>query len=190
LADHEAELAHAIEQMINWGIHAKRLLEKVSNPPPPWEEESSVELDAVQAPKPGQASLKPEAAVKALNEVYPHGWTDNGNKRPPGLKKALAQLRAKQRKGWSLQVIVDGAKRFAEAVGGTEDQRYSPQLWRWVRDELWLEVPEPILPKRKSKSPEQIEAERQQAATAAQRRLQEQIRKAGLVVDEDGNVVG
>lgn len=189
----EDELAHAIDQLINWGLHAKRLQEKIANPKPPWEEESQVEITALPAsppaPKGKGKAATPEEVVKRLNEIYPHGWSESGNKRPPGLKKALANLRAAKRKGWSMDVILDGARRMAEAIGKSEDRRFSPALHRWVKDELWLEVPEPVVPKKREKTEEEKRADREQEQQRRKDRLRKQAKLAGVELDDNGNVI-
>lgn len=157
-------------------------------PPPPWEE--SGEEEALPKAK----GLKRDAAEKVaaqLNEIYPHGWSEAGKRRPPGLTQCAAALRKKRQKGIAFEVIVEGCRRFRAAVEGSPDQQYSKALFRWVRDELWNEIPEDVRePARRLPSPEEVEQRRLAAEDERRRHLALQAERAGVRLDpETGSVL-
>lgn len=76
--------------------------------------------------------------AEELSEIYPHGFTNAGGRRPPGLKQAARTLKAKVAAGYAVETIRAGVLAFAKEVGG--NSRYSPALCRWLEEERWREV--------------------------------------------------
>jgi hypothetical protein len=76
--------------------------------------------------------------AEELCEIYPHGSTNAGGRRPPGLKLAARALKAKVAAGYPVEEIRAGVLAFAKEVG--TNSRYSPALCRWLEEERWREV--------------------------------------------------
>lgn len=121
-----------------------------------------------------------EAFARTLSRSYPHGWSNSGTVRAPNLKRTAEQLLKKHREGHCWEAILGAAKAFARVVGGTDDQQYTPALFRWVRDDGFLEVParRHERPARPEPTPEELEARAQADARSVQERLEKEAARA------------
>jgi len=104
--------------------------------------------------------------ARALAKTYPHGWSEGGTKRQPGIKQAAAALGVALRGGATYERILAGAEAYAAALGD-QDRQYAPAMHRWLSREGWLEVPERVKTKAEHRGNPGTPVEEIRAANAA-----------------------
>ena len=79
--------------------------------------------------------------AEELSAVYPHGSSDSGRRREPGIKASAATLRRLLGAGTEFPAILEAAQRLSGQIRGSDEARYQPAMHRWLSRELWREVP-------------------------------------------------
>jgi len=104
-----------------------------------------IEVEREKEKKEGECVSPPKTLrdqARALAKVYPHGWSEGGAKRAPGIKQSTVALGVALRGGATYEHILAGAGAFAQATAS--DAQFNPAMHRWIAREGWLEVPERV----------------------------------------------
>lgn len=193
LAEKKVEAAQVAMHEAQMALHAVR--EEIGDRPvAPWDE---AETCATAAELPKKVAKKKAAkkstkkrgdwadqAADELNKIYPHGYSDAGNKRKAGLKESAAALRRLRAKGYSLEEITEATEAYREAVVGTPDQQFVPSMFRWLRNEEFREVADRVAGKPKPPTPEEVAERLAREEEAADERMRRRAERAGVQLAE------